>query len=452
MRLLQNPIIIKTAVVFAATIFFLLMGAILIRLMRRSLREPEQQEKPRISADTAAFSIAAYDGVIRKLKEQEKELAELRRTERERATASASLSEVVLANLGSGVVLFNTVGLVRQANPAAKSLMGYASPFGLHTRDIFRGVSAVRIPEPSAEAGLASDPQSNAPLLKAVEAACRQGLAIRRIEADYRSPAGQQRVLGITLSPVRGNNEEPLGAAALISDLSDITRMAQQMRLRESMAALGEMSAGIAHEFKNSLATISGYAQMLQKEPAGEASAEFARKIGSETSSLTRIVTDFLNFARPQGLNREPLILLAMLQDCADEAHVELNSENVPVDAVVIGDPTALRQVFSNLMRNSAEAAGGKRALVKARCAREAKSLRLTLADNGGGIPPEQLERVFIPFFTTKSGGTGLGLALVHRILVEHGGSISAANADGGAVFTLTFPLEQAAGLPLKAE
>lgn len=439
---LQNPLVLKMVIGLVVVLAISVLGLILMKVARREITKTEDLGTARVSAENPGFSLAAYEGVIRKLKDQEKELERLRKSERERASESASLSEAVLSNLGSGVVLFNTMSLVRQANPAAKTLMGYASPFGLHARDMFRGVSAVRIPENQPTAALDNTSES-ASLVKMIELCARQGQSFRRIEADYKTPDGQSRVLGITVSPVRSTKDEAVGAACLISDLTEITHLSQQMRLRENMAALGEMSAGIAHEFKNALATISGYAQMLEQEAKGEDRAEFASKIAVETDALARIVTDFLNFAKPQGLQREPIAIRPVLEDCAREAGVQLEFGSFPEGAVVEGDPVALRQAFSNLLRNSAEAiSDGGQAVVKIEGAASGTGLKFSLKDNGSGIAADELNRIFIPFFTTKATGTGLGLALVHRIVAEHGGTVAVASegTGKGATFTLTFP------------
>jgi PAS domain S-box-containing protein len=305
-----------TLILIAVGAFAFFGGIALMRRMRRRITEGESGETgPRTSAQAAGFTLAAYQGVIQRLKEQEKELDRLHKAERERAQVSENVSAAVLSNLPSGVLLFNPAGLVQQANQAAKSILGYASPLGLHARDLFRGVSSVRMATGEPETSLDA-------LLDAVEQALRKGAAFRRLEADYRTPGGEQRVLGITLSPVRTAAGDTLGAACLVSDLTEITTLARQVRLRENLAALGEMSAGIAHEFKNSLATISGYAQMLAGERDPETSQQFARKIAAETSSLTRIVSDFLNFARPQDIQAETVELRPLLQDCARECGV----------------------------------------------------------------------------------------------------------------------------------
>jgi PAS domain S-box-containing protein len=431
LNLLTNPVFLSAALVFVLAAMLFVLGVWLMRKVRRALTEEGDSAAPP-RADTPQFQLAAYDAVIRQLKEQEQELHRLRRAASERAAASENISAAILSNLTSGVVLFNPAGLVQQANLAARDLLGYASVSGLHARDLFRGAHALRVDTGDAPASLAH----------AVESCLRQGVVFRRIEADYATPAGTPRVLGVTISPVAGAAGEKLGATCFIADLTEITELARQVRLRENLASLGEMSAGIAHEFKNSLATISGYAQMLGGENDLPTAREFAAKIRSETAALTRIVTDFLNFARPQTLMRDPVDIPALLESCARECRVELEVKELPAEFRdgIVGDVTALRQAFSNLLRNSAEAARNGTVRVEVSGAVEGEHARLTFRDNAGGIPADVVPHVFIPFFTTKEGGTGLGLALVHRIITEHGGSVAVAAADGGTAFTLSFP------------
>lgn len=436
MKLLQNPVVIKALIAFIITCFFALLGVVLMRRLRKQVSDTGQAA-PRIDAERAGFSLAAYEGVITRLKEQERELTQLRRSESDRAKESATVSDAIISNLASGVVLFNTAGLVRQANPAARTLLGYASPSSMHARGIFKTVTAVRFSEEAIGSG--STPADQ--LVNAIERSIREGAQFRRVEAHYATPGGDKRVLGITISPVAHAAGERLGAACLLTDLTDIARLSERVKLQENMAALGEMSAGIAHEFKNSLATISGYAQML----SADSQSEFAARIADETANLSRIVSDFLNFARPQGNARERLQLYDLIVDCAHEAHVQLSFSQTGEDFTVLGDPTALRQAFSNLLRNSAEAAP-QSPTVFVKFVADAKAVQVSLTDNGGGIPAEQLSKIFIPFFTTKSHGTGLGLALVHRIITEHGGAIEVQSpvplpqGGSGTAFTLTFP------------
>jgi PAS domain S-box-containing protein len=434
MNLLANPLFVRIAILSILLFSVIVIGVIWIWSVRQKLVAERRVGESRPAAgNDVAFSLAAYNGVIQKLKEQEVELQRLRHNERGRAATSESVSEAVLSNLSSGVLLFANNGMVRQANPSAKSILGFGALFGMHARDIFRGVSAVR------REGMSEE--SPGALVDAVEQCLRHGLPFRRLEADYKTPSGEQRVLGVTVSPVRGNLGEAMGAACLVSDLTEITSLGQQMRQREKMSALGEMSAGIAHEFKNSLATISGYAQMLTGDNDGGAVRQFAGKIVSETANLTRIVTDFLKFARPQEFQPEELAIFPLIEECTQECGLHADLSGLSPDLTVVGDRTALRQAFSNLLRNSVEAAEGKPVRVQISAEVEGETLKLRFRDDGPGIPAEMLPRIFIPFFTTKPQGTGLGLALVQRIVADHGGAVGVESAPQGTVFTLSFPV-----------
>ncbi len=437
MDLITNPIVLRGIISFLALVGLTFLGMWLMKRMRQSITS-ETEWIARSSNESRGFELEAYHGVIQRLKDQEQELRRLREEASARAAATENLSAAVLSNLASGVVLLNIAGLVQQANDAAKAILGYASPFGLHARDLFRGVSAVR-QENGAQHG------SVIPLLEAVEiartsaAAPQQLAAFRRMEVDYKTPAGAARVLGLTLSPVRNGAGESLGVACLVSDLTEITQLSRQVRTRDSLAALGEMSAGIAHEFKNSLATISGYAQMLATSPDTGAK-DFGGRIARETTMLNRIVMDFLEFARPQELKRTENPLRRMVEECAQQAGVHVACE-IPFGQVIVGDATALRQTFSNLLRNSREARReDAETEVRVSAQEQGGGVEVELADNGSGIAAEDVEKVFIPFYTTKPQGTGLGLALVHRIVTQHGGHVRVASGPSGTTFTLWLP------------
>jgi signal transduction histidine kinase len=424
---LTNPVLTNGVMVFVIAVVLFFFAVWLIRRIGRNLTRQSGDDYRPINAGSTSFTLAAYQGVIQRLKEQEAELERLRQSDRRQAAETENISEAVLSNLTSGVVLLNTSGLVLQVNPAAKTILGYASPVHFHARDLFKGVGALRgNDETISDGGCA--------LLEAVEDCVRAGRPARRLEAEYVTPGGQRRTLGITLSPVRSAKGEPLGAACLVSDLTDISELSRQMRLKENLAALGEMSAGIAHEFKNSLATISGYAQMLAGTEDSNTIQKFAGKIAEETENLSRIVTEFLNFARPPATDlssgavpvHEAIDVRSTVEECAREYGVDLEFSGFDEARVLRGDRTLMRQLFSNLLRNSAEAArNGERTRVVVAAETVREQLRLTLRDNGCGIPQEKLGKIFIPFFTTKPQGTGLGLALVHRIVTQHGGPIT---------------------------
>jgi signal transduction histidine kinase len=222
------------------------------------------------------------------------------------------------------------------------------------------------------------------------------------------------------------------------------------MQLRENLAALGELSAGIAHEFKNALATISGYAQMIQSDPNAADTPENAAKILDQTRSITHVVTEFLRYARPLEISEEPVALRSLLDRIVCEIKELQPLVQITVDgdfAEITGDEGLLRQALLNLARNAAEAASSHATVAsvmlrgeKIHSADESFQ-RLRVLDSGPGISADVLPKLFRPFFTTKVNGTGLGLAVVQKILLQHGGRVEAQNrTGGGAEFIVTLP------------
>ncbi len=214
------------------------------------------------------------------------------------------------------------------------------------------------------------------------------------------------------------------------------------MHLRENLAALGELSAGIAHEFKNALATISGYAQMIQAEPGAADILENAGKILDQTRSITHVVTEFLRYARPLEISEEAVALRPLLDRVICEIRELLPQVTIGVEgdfSNVAGDEGLLRQALLNLTRNAAEAAASNTASAKVIIVgdtsrgSEQSVQRLRILDNGAGIPPDVLSKLFRPF---------LGLAVVQKILLQHGGQVEARNRpEGGAEFIVRLPV-----------
>ena len=244
--------------------------------------------KPR-SDNPAAFMTASMQAVIQKLREQEKELEALHRAERERAEQTERLSEAVTRNMPAGLVLLNSAGLITSANPAAELALGIKSL-------AYRRYNEV----------LGADSR----LTQLIAACLEQGRTFRREEVEYITPSHELCQLGVTISPILRANGEVSGAICLLSDLTELAALQKQIHMKENLAALGEMSAGIAHEFKNALATISGYAQMIRSEAKpGTEIREHGEKILDQTRALTHVVTEFLKFARPLELADEQVTL-----------------------------------------------------------------------------------------------------------------------------------------------
>lgn len=288
-KLLHNPITLKMALLAIFCVSLFLLGIILIRKMRRSIQT--EGEPVRLSQGNSGFELATYDGLARQLREQEKELQQLREQYQKEAAVAGAIHEVVLANLNCGVMFFDRTGILRQANRAAKLILGYSSPFSFHMRDLFRGVTRIKWTD------IADEAQSAAPLIQALQESLRSGAAFPRMKVDYRTPGGQKRTLGITASAVRAKSLEILGVSCIIDDLTELAELANEVHRTENLASLGEISAGFVHDFKKSLATLRADAQALLQEPADPSGRLYVQKIVSELDSLARIASEFLEFA-----------------------------------------------------------------------------------------------------------------------------------------------------------
>ena len=228
----------------------------------------------------------------------------------------------------------------------------------------------------------------------------------------------------------------------------------EQLRKAERLSALGELSAVLAHEIRNPLGSIRGTAEILKDDlhPGGK-KYEFLEILLKETDRLNRVVEDFLNLARPLQVERGTCDLMAALGDVVALVSAEAASRGVrlllvPADIPqVYGDPEKLRQVFLNLILNGVQATGrgGSLTISAAPIADGEDALpfvRISFADTGEGIAPDDLERIFEPFYTTKDGGTGLGLTITQRIVESHGGRIEVESGTGrGTVFRIFLPV-----------
>lgn len=264
MKLLTNPIFVKMMIVFAASAFAFFVAASLMRMLRKSFAE--EASLPETSATPDQLPLHTYHAVIQQLKQQKHELLALQQSEHRRAKTSENISAAVLSNLSCGVLFFSANGLVRQANQAAKTILGIASPSGMDAQAIFRDCDA----------------------LHGVEIALQNGTPLKRMEAEYRTPSGENRVIGVTASSVPAADGSTLGVACLIEDHTEIAEIQRQIELR------GELSAEMALALRNSLVTISGYAKQLAQNHDPELAQQLAADIAAEAQHLNQTIGGFL--------------------------------------------------------------------------------------------------------------------------------------------------------------
>jgi len=260
-----------------------------------------------------------------------------------------------------------------------------------------------------------------------------------RFERETVRRDGGRLLLGMTLSWLKEPDGEPTGMIGIFQDLTEIKALEDTVRQRERLASVGEVAAGLAHEIRNPLAAISGAMQVLQQDFRFEGEHHTLMGIAvRESERLNDLIGQFLLYARPASshkrscdltlLVRETLALLRTHHDYRDD--VEIKEELPDLELWVRADANQLRQVVWNLLLNALQAISSRGRVTV--CLRtigpgeqgKAAMVEMVVSDSGDGIRPEDLQRVFLPFFTTKSGGSGLGLAIVHRIVEEHGGQV----------------------------
>jgi PAS domain S-box-containing protein len=284
-KILANPVLLRATVVFFCATFAFMLGMLFMRLLRKTISDEAE-----LSSETAAsletLPLHVYNTVIQQLKQQKHELHQLSQVEQQRARISESFSQAVLSNLSCGVLVFGTNGLVKTANPAAKDILGFASSIGMNAANIFRG-AIVRD---------AADDESGEParLADEIDAVLHIDSTRRRsAKAEYTTPSGSKRVLEVTVSPVTSTEGSLLGAACLITDLSELEQVRRQQELR------GELSAERALELRTSLTTIASYAQQLATNRDPEAAKQLAADIAEESVRLDRSIGGFLTEQSP---------------------------------------------------------------------------------------------------------------------------------------------------------
>jgi len=369
--------------------------------------------------DATLLSAALQDAMTR-LQEQERAMSA-------RAVASEQLSSQIVDGITAGLLVVDGSGRVEILNPAGRRMLeAMGEAVGRDYREL-----------------LSTAP----PLSNAIAECLATGHAIVRRSVEI---PGFGRILhfGITVSPLQAAGGG--GAICLFADLTNVVELEEQLRLKEALARVGELTAGIAHEFRNGLATIHGYSRLLVPDALPVQYRPYLEGIRQETEALGQIVTNFLNFARPETMSLTAVSLEPLARRAAEELRHELpqgTTVHVSGDfGQIQGDEVLLRQVFANLVRNATEACESARITpaieIEGTVDQKRGICRVSVGDNGPGIPESARERVFQPFFTTRSRGTGLGLAIVQKIVVIHNGRVAAgASRPGGARIEMTFPL-----------
>ncbi len=345
------------------------------------------------------------------------------------ATAPADVDELkalektLARSLESGVLLLDAEGEVLALNEIGASLLELtASPVGQPLATAIARHEALRT---------------------LLEGAIRRQQPVQREECAIASPDGE-RTLGVTAHPLRRDDAEIGGYLVMFADLTEAQRESQERQLIDSLSQLGELTAGVAHELRNSLATLRGYLALIDRSPDQESIGDYLGEIRRESDHLQRVLEDFLMFARPGSTRPEEVDLLGLTHRAAadpalGEATVAVESDQgSAIDATtafeVRGDAQLLERALRNVLSNAAYAQreAGNDKPVKARIKSQANGVEIVIEDHGPGLSEEVQQKLFDPFFTHRADGVGMGLALTRRIVLLHAGRITLENRQRG--------------------
>lgn len=339
--------------------------------------------------------------------------------------------EVILNSMNEGVLVTDEQDRVQYANRTAARLLG-RSIRGLRGNPVLEGIESIDF-------------------YNLVKRAFAGNERVRNKEVSLYYPA--DRILNVNIFPLMSGTAVS-GRVVIFMDITQEKEEEQRLRRAESMAALSSITAGIAHEIKNPLGALDIHLQLLEKvldddaPPDRERMHRYLAVVREEVGRLNGIVVDFLDAVRPLRSNPRKTVVGTLLEEVAAlwgpvlqgrGIHLDVVQDELPLEANV--DPDLLRQAIANLVKNAGEAIP-ESGLVKLSARREGEYLEILVEDNGCGIEQERLGRIFEPYHTTKSSGTGLGLTIVYRIVKEHGGTIHVESEPGtGTRFAVRIPL-----------
>lgn len=366
------------------------------------------------------------------------QLAErIRRSEAQLASATRDLADYRLFNdriiesMRSGLVTTDLRGHIITFNRAAEEITGYraADVRGGAIFSIFGDI------ENQIEAGLES---------------IRTRTRLPRFDISCKTADGREIHLGFSVAPLVDEADASRGYVLTFQDLTEVMELEREVRRQERLAALGKMAAGLAHEIRNPLASMRGSVQVLASELSfSQDQSQLMQIVLRESDRLNRIVSDFLTYARPPKIERSVIELesllsetIALLRNSPELRPDHLMKEDYPDEPVLYeGDPNQIRQIFWNLARNAIQAmphGGELRVTLDARPGRE---VTIAFSDTGQGMSREQKERLFEPFNSSSSGGTGLGMAIVYQLVRDHNGKILVDTESGkGTCIAIKLP------------
>lgn len=417
------------AVIVVASVYMLL-SRFMFRPFRRIREQAEQAGRTVTGADDETEAVVEeYEHMIRELRTTEKELLRLNEDIRHRADILEVINRSLTETSQLGVITLDLQGRVVAVNDTAVRLLNL-NPDYCHGRGYAEVLS-----------GLDS-------LVDDIQRALQDDHA-RGYHEYVGSAESRDNLLGVTIADIRDPERGLTGLLLMISDQYELNRLRKELENKRQLAALGEMAGGLAHQIRNSLGAISGYATLVKKRlKQNDLSADAADTLLEETRVAHELISRFLSFAKPFDFRPESLNLTELLMSCLASQRVRQDlhgvefKESVEPEVMIVADPLLLKQAISNILDNAVNAYGGSEGWVEISARRIDESAVVEVRDYGNGIPAGDHDKIFTPFFSSRPSGTGLGLSLAAKIIALHSGAIGVESEPGrGACFTLTLPI-----------
>jgi len=418
-------ILLKTLALVGGSLFvYSFLRASLLKRKASLADERAYQSKSDLMIET-------FQGLIKELKEKKEALEETKKVAEDHAKHVESYNENILQSVPSGVMTFNLEKTITTFNNAAGTILALS-------------------PESSLNRSYASVFEKSPKMQRLLDETLEKECDMPREDCELERLDGKKIWLGLNTSLLRDRHGRIIGATLVFTDLTEKKLLEEQVALKKRLEMMGEMSAWIAHEFRNYMGTILGFSRLLEKRMAdSDDRKEMIQSITDELSSMERLITELLSYGKKMVIHPEMLSLPALFQaikkQFSEDAHYQEIVWSCAFESTlpqIEADPVLMPQALANLIRNGLEAMEGKGALEIRAYNRPGKKIQIEISDTGTGIPEDLRAKIFLPFFTTKEEGTGLGLSLVHKIVLSHNGHIRLENSKtGGATFVVALPV-----------
>ncbi len=432
---------VVVAALLLVTFLYLLISRTIFSPYRRIAEQAVKAGRPvNRDEDEIDALVADYEKMITELKQSKAELIKLNEVIRNRAESLEQFNQYLLESSNSGIITLDQKGNILSVNSAAANILGIvpADYVARHYTELFR---------------------SERLLTNVLAAALGEGVISGYREFNYTTGKNIRRILGMTVSLIKDNRQEQVGVSILLNDLTEIHRLREELETKHRLAALGEMAAGLAHQLRNSMGAISGYGQLLKKKIKIEGQPPNSiEALLQETHEAEQMINQFLTFTRPFHYQPAYYNFNELLSDLAASFRIIDNYRNIELtvpeldDIVIFGDALLMKQALGNILDNACNAYSERKGKIIITARVEADNLVVGIEDFGCGIEPENRDKIFTPFFSTRAQGTGLGLPLAGKIINLHGGRILVDSQPGkGTVFTIYLPLKETFSEALKA-